>query len=53
MDIEEPAQEDNEQDNNSKYYGTSGDVRKYNIQLTVSQANALTMILPKGYSLQI
>ena len=53
MDIEEGAHEDNEQDNNSKFDGTNGDVKKFNIELTISQANALDKILPKGYSLQI
>ena len=31
MDIEEGAQEENEQDNNSKFYGTTGELRKFNI----------------------
>lgn len=53
MDIHEPGQEDNEQDINSKNYASSGDVKKFNIELTVSQANALDKILPKGYSLQV
>lgn len=53
MDIEEGAHEDNEQDNNSKFYATNGEVKKFNIELTISQANALDRILPKTYSLQI
>lgn len=53
MDIEDPARDDNQQDNSGKYNNTMGDVRKFNIELTVSQANAVDKILPKGYSLQL
>ena len=53
MDIQEQAQDDNQQELNSKNYVSSGDVKKFNIELTVSQANALDKILPRGYSLQV
>lgn len=53
MDIEGQAQEDNSQDNNSKFNSTYGNIKKFNIELTGSQANAIDKILPRGYSMQI
>lgn len=53
MDIQEPAQDENQHDNNSKYNASSGEGKKFNIELTVSQANAIDRILPRGYSMQV
>lgn len=53
MDIEEPAHEDNEQDNTSKFHLSNQANKKFNIELSVSQANALEKILPRGYSFQV
>jgi hypothetical protein len=45
--------EDNDHDNNSIYNNPINEIKKFNIELTVSQANALVGLLPKNYCLQI
>lgn len=53
MDMSGQAQDDNSPDNNSKINYTVDNIKKFNIELTGSQANAIDKILPRGYSMQI
>jgi hypothetical protein len=53
METHEAALEDNDQDNKSKQNNTMTDPKKFIIELTGSQANAIESILPKGHCLQV
>ena len=53
MDTKERVEEGDDNDNNSKMHNTVGESKKFNIELTVSQANAITRLLPKSYSFVI
>lgn len=50
METQERVEEGEENDNNSKVNHTVGEPKKFNIELTVSQANAMTKLLPHSYS---